>query len=89
MEPVYLPAYYNRGIAYNHLNKFQSALDDYTQVMDLEVNKAKAYYKRAKIFQQQAKWTEAFEDAKQAQQLGHPEANALIKDIEQNQRDEK
>ena len=57
--------------------------------MNLEVNKAKADYKRAKIFQHQEKWTDAIEDAKQAKQLGHPQADALIRIIEQNQSDDK
>jgi len=40
-------AYYNRGIAYRHLNEYRRAIEDYDQALRLDPGDAKAYNNRA------------------------------------------
>lgn len=64
-----LTAYTNRAKAYQELNNFPSALEDWNQVLQLNPKQADAYLNRGVIYYKQAEYPEALEDFDQAIQF--------------------
>jgi tetratricopeptide (TPR) repeat protein len=46
LDPRYVEAYYNRGIAYRSKGQYDQAIADYTKIIELNPRIAEAYYNR-------------------------------------------
>ncbi len=68
--------YYNRGIAYSNLGKFQQAIDDYSQVIRLDPKDAKVYNSRGNAYGDLGKYQQAIENFNQAISLDPKDAGA-------------
>ncbi len=55
-------AYYNRGIAYRHLNEYRQAIEDYGQALLLDPGFALAYNNRGNAYRHLNEYRRAIED---------------------------
>ena len=46
MDPTNAHAYHNRGISYDKKGQYESAIADFTKVLELDANNANAYFNR-------------------------------------------
>ena len=59
-------AYYNRGLAYRHLNQYERAITDYTKAIQLNPNLAAVYYNRGVAYENLGQYERAIQDFSQA-----------------------
>ena len=63
INPDYVGAYINRGIAYQDLGKYQEAIADYNTAIKINPNEADAYYNRGYVYSSNLeKYQEAIDD---------------------------
>ncbi|MFM6690497.1 MAG: tetratricopeptide repeat-containing serine protease family protein, partial [Microcystis panniformis] len=68
--------YYNRGLLYSDLQKYDLALSDYSKAIELNPNDADAYYNRGILYRRQQKYELALDDYNQAIELNPNDADA-------------
>jgi tetratricopeptide (TPR) repeat protein len=66
LNPDYVGAYNNRGLAYDNQGKFADAIADFNQAIHLKPDLAEAYYNRGLAYADQGKYAEAIADFNQA-----------------------
>ena len=69
LNPKDASAYYNRGIIYENLSKYQSALNDYVKAIELDPNYVSAYNTRGNVYSKLGLNRKALEDFNKAIQL--------------------
>jgi len=62
-------AHYNRGLIYFSLGQFESAIDDFTEAIQIDPELGPAYADRAKAYTQLGKTVEAQQDEAKAREL--------------------
>ncbi len=62
-------AYYNRGLVYQNLEKYDEAIEDYTKAIHLDPDFALAYNNRGVVYHNLEKYDEAIEDYTEAIRL--------------------
>ena len=62
LNPEYVRAYVNRGLAYFSNNEFDRALKDYTKALELDPDYLPTYYNRAKAWLYEQEWEKARTD---------------------------
>ncbi len=70
-------AYQGRGSVYYQQKKWQLALDDYNEAIDLEPNYTEAYYGRGLVYAELRNKQKAIENLKIAAQLFQKENNII------------
>ncbi|TAE47744.1 MAG: tetratricopeptide repeat protein, partial [Cytophagales bacterium] len=71
--------YFNRGLAYQKIKKDREALQDYTQVLQIEPDHTKALINRGIIKYQQKQIRPACQDWIRAKKLGNQKAEKNVK----------
>ena len=79
LNPKNITAYHGRGIAYSRLGKDQQAIKDYDKLIELDPKNAAGYYDRGNVYEKLGNNQQAISDLKIAAQLGHKEAQNLLK----------
>ena len=78
LNPEYVDAYYNRGIAYYGLNKYDEAFKDYGKAIELDPEYVPAYIDRGNAYYGLKKYDEAFKDYDKAIELDPEYVDAYI-----------
>jgi tetratricopeptide (TPR) repeat protein len=76
LQPNDAEIYYNRGVAYDNLGQYQSAIKDYNQAIQLRPGYAEAFYNRGTIYSEIGQYQRAIEDFNQAIRLQPNDAEA-------------
>jgi tetratricopeptide (TPR) repeat protein len=82
INPKFVKAYNNRGIAYIWKKKYDLAIADFTKAIELDPKNAKAYNNRAIVYSYQGEADKARQDLHKAQSLGIAVNPDLLKQIE-------
>ena len=69
LDPEYVDAYYNRGLAYSKIAETSKAIDDLTEAIRLDPEHGPAYGKRGALRANLGQIREAFEDLDEAIRL--------------------
>jgi tetratricopeptide (TPR) repeat protein len=70
INPKFVKAYNNRGIAYIWKKKYDLALADFNKAIELDPKNGKAYNNRAIVYSYQGESGKALQDLKKAKSLG-------------------
>ncbi|WP_072622333.1 tetratricopeptide repeat protein [Spirulina major] len=62
IDPNFAYAYYNRGLAYSNLKRYEEAITDYTSAIEIDPNDASAYYNRGNAYNALKRYEEAIAD---------------------------
>ena len=76
LDPKDAKAYFNRGHAYNELNKYKEAIADYTKAIELDPKYAHAYFNRGFAYDELKKYEEAIADYTKAIELDLTDSDA-------------
>ena len=71
-------AYYGRGLAYDKLGEFYSAIDNYTKAITANPNYWKAYFNRGCVYYDLKKYELAIKDFSRAIELNPLDADAYL-----------
>jgi tetratricopeptide (TPR) repeat protein len=69
LNPEYVFAYNNRGLAYSHLKEYDKAISDYNRAIELNPEHAKAYYNRGVAYSDLKEYGKAISDYNKAIEL--------------------
>jgi tetratricopeptide (TPR) repeat protein len=69
VDPEYVAAYSNRGIAYQHIDDYDQAIADFTQAITLDPEHVLSYYQRAVVYHHQGDLDKAISDLNRATEL--------------------
>jgi tetratricopeptide (TPR) repeat protein len=72
------PAYYGRGLAYDKLGKFNSAIENYTKAITANSNYWKAYFNRGCVYYDLKKYELAIKDFSKVIKLNPLDADAYL-----------
>ncbi len=75
IDPNYVAAYNNRGLAYDDLEEYQRAIADYNRAIKLDPNYAHAYYNRGNVYRHLEQDQRAIADYQQAAELYQQQGN--------------
>lgn len=78
LNPAYLEAYHNRGVANYKLGKNQKAIDDLSRAIELDPKHPRAYYNRAIVLGALRRYKEAVDDGTMAISLDSSNADAYL-----------
>ena len=79
LNPDYVAAYYNRGLAYARLGALDGAIADFTRVVELDAGQVQAYHQRGLVYARKRDYERAVSDYDMA--LSHrPDSVSLIYD---------
>jgi Flp pilus assembly protein TadD len=78
LNPAYVEAYHNRGVANYKLGKNQEAVDDLSRAIELDPKHPRAYYNRAIVLGALRRYKEAVDDGTKAIELNPKDANAYM-----------
>jgi tetratricopeptide (TPR) repeat protein len=73
--------YYNRGCVFFNVNNYNSAVQDFTEAINLNRDKAKYYHRRGKAYFYNKQYDCAIEDLERALKL-HPDNHDIEKDLD-------
>ena len=76
LNPDFATAYYNRGVAYKNLGKYQLAIDDYSRAIRINPDNASAYYNRGFAYMNLGKYQLAIDDYSRAIRINPDKAIA-------------
>jgi tetratricopeptide (TPR) repeat protein len=76
IQPNDAEIYYNRGVAYDNLGQYQSAIKDYYQAIQVNPDYAEVFYNRGTIYSEIGQYQRAIDDYNQAISLQPNYANA-------------
>ena len=82
INPKFVKAYNNRGIAYVWKKKYDLAIADFNKAIELDPNNGKAYHNRAIVYSYQGETDKARQDLQKAQSLGIAVNPDFLKQIE-------
>jgi Tfp pilus assembly protein PilF len=82
IDPKYVKAYNNRGIAYIWKKQYDLATADFTKAIELDPKNGKAYNNRAIVYSYQGEIDKARQDIQKAQSLGIAVNPDFLKKIE-------
>lgn len=82
IDPKFVKAYNNRGIAYTWKKEYDLALADFNKVIELDPQNGKAYNNRAIIYAYKGETDKARQDLHKAQSLGVAVNPEFLKKIE-------
>jgi tetratricopeptide (TPR) repeat protein len=82
INPKFVKAYNNRGIAYVWKKQYDLALADFNKAIELDPNNGKAYNNRAIVYSYQGETDKARQDLHKAQSLGIEVNPDFLKKIE-------
>ena len=71
MNPNYVDAYYNRGLAYINTGNYAAAIEDFNKAIQINPNMAEAYYCRGHCYQAMNNTFQANNDFAMARNLGY------------------
>ena len=75
LHPKYVKAYNNRGIVYSNQGKYDLAIADYNQAIQLNPKYANAYYSRGLTYQAKKNIEKAISDFEKAADLYKQQGN--------------
>ena len=80
MNPNYVEAYCNRGIAYSDLKEYERAIQDFDKTVELNPNYAKAYFNRGIVCIESKvkKYEQALQDFDKVIEINPNSANAYF-----------
>lgn len=82
INPKFVKAYNNRGIAYTWKKEFYPAIADFTKAIELDPKNGKAYHNRAIVYSYLGENNKARQDIHKAKSLGIAVDPDLLKKIE-------
>lgn len=82
IDPKFVKAYNNRGVAYIWKKKYYLAIADFSKAIELDPRNGKAYNNRAIVYSYQGETAKAIEDLKKAKSLGIAVNPDFLKDLE-------
>ena len=82
INPKFVKAYNNRGIAYTWKKQFDLAIADFNKAIELDPQNGKAYHNRAIVYSYQGETDKARQDLHKAQSLGIAVDQEFLKKIE-------
>jgi Tfp pilus assembly protein PilF len=82
INPKFVKAYNNRGIAYAWKKQYDLAIADFTKAIELDPKNGKAYNNRAVIYSFQGETDKARQDIQKAQSLGIAVNQDFLRKIE-------
>ena len=82
INPKFVKAYNNRGIAYVWKKKYDLAIADFNKAIELDPKNGKAYNNRAIVYSYQGETDKALQDIQKAQSLGIAVNPDFLKQIE-------
>lgn len=82
IDPKFVKAYNNRGIAYVWKKQYDLAIADFNKAIELDPNNGKAYNNRAIVYSYQGETDKARQDLHKAQSLGIAVDPDFLKKIE-------
>jgi tetratricopeptide (TPR) repeat protein len=83
INPKFVKAYNNRGIAYIHKKQYDLAIADFSKAIELDPKNGKAYNNRAIVYSYQGETDKAIQDLQKAQSLGIAVNPDFLKKIEE------
>jgi tetratricopeptide (TPR) repeat protein len=82
IDPKFVKAYNNRGIAYSWKKKYDLAVADFSKAIELDPKDGKAYNNRAIVYSYIGETSKALQDLHKAQSLGIAVNPDFLKEIE-------
>ena len=82
INPKFVKAYNNRGIAYTWKKQYDLAIADFNKAIELDPKNGKAYNNRAIVYSYQGETDKALQDLHKAQSLGIAVNPDFLKKIE-------
>jgi tetratricopeptide (TPR) repeat protein len=83
INPKFVKAYNNRGIAYIYKKQYDLAVVDFSKAIELDPKNGKAYNNRAIVYSYQGETDKARQDLQKAQSLGIAVNPDFLKKIEE------
>lgn len=80
LSPRFAEAYERRGASLARMDKYDEAIKDFDRAIELNPRYALAYHNRAAVHEKLGNQERAIKDMQTAAQLGHEEAQRLLKD---------
>jgi len=78
INPNFVQAYYNRGIAYNDIREYFKAISDFTKAIEINPDYAEAYYNRGVAYIDMINYSQAISDFTKAIELNPNDADAYV-----------
>ncbi|MBJ7900211.1 MAG: tetratricopeptide repeat protein [Cyanobacteria bacterium RI_101] len=82
-QPDYAEAYFNRGVAWERLNRWPAALADYSRAIERDPQLAEAYHRRGRLWRQRGDRRLGQRDLRQAAELYRRQNNvSALEDLQ-------